>query len=1487
MKKGRPGQDGVPAVPAKRRSLVLRRLMFSELPRWKCWCYRAALGIPLFLVLLLAVLTQTVLLKRLVLPPLESALGVRIEAEWVYVGRGGDLVMRGVRVRDPAVAGPAGTMVQIGGLRADVDWWSVVRGRPRLSEVRLVDPLVRLSQSVDDETLNVASLFRAAGGTAAGPIAPMELPRIVGTRIALELGEHHAQTYTILKRLNLEGTLVPMAGGGNRRYDIRLHETSPRRGRPGVTLSGRIDDADLDVEMTGLVLDEWPADAIPSPARERFRELDLKGDVVSTRFLAREGKWTLVRLELADIAVNLPLKVEPESGARPTALPLMRMSGVSGDIEFTPAGVAADLNGRIEDLPYSVTLRFDGLSIDSAFRMDIVSENFQIARNPDLLPYAPHLVRKRFRSFSSPTGEVDTRMTVTRGPPTPEGPAPIRVAGLVNFSHVDAAYDRFPYRFPDLSGVVRFDDEGVDLVQITGTAPSGAKLLASGRIAPLGTDAGVNLDIDVTNMPLDERVQAALGGERGRLIPALFSREKYQALIDSGLVFAPDHAAALQHELGRLRNSGADPARAAVLERQLQVPVFAFGGIGRVHVNLNRPIGEDSDWFTTIDVGIPQAGLLVDDFPLPILASGVALHVDDDRADLVAGTFRPLSGGLAEVSLAALLHDPATGEKDFRPDVHVTARDVPVDALFLSALPRGADGQHGGGLVQEILGGLGVAGLVDATAHIVHRPSGPLGFDVHVDLAHTELAPPPGEAAAPLRVTGLTGTADVSESRLDLDLEGSLRMGAMSPGEPERAGGRMGVRALVQYGGEGPQRHWSYDTTLTGTAVDASAPVQDLIRPFSESTAAAMASRRAELRPSGTLDASTRVTGSSSSPVRAQTTITRAENIGLDAIGARAGLTNIQGTTIFSLGAERGVVAQFSALRADLSFDGESAGTLSLDGAYDFGGGPETDLAAAIDGGRFESALTRRMVPRILGESAAAWWAAATPSGAYDQRLRVLSDAAGVQKFSGEMLPRSFTFLAREPAGSPALIGPPLQISLPKVDGAIRFDPDGGQVVGLEAQSAQWSASAEGRWTIFGPGEFSAGGSAALNAQSLSPDLRAMLPQALRDAFAALSLRAAGPLSVEDARFSIAHRRSAPPAADGAPDPAPAPVRTADYSGLVRFEDVSLEAGLKVSGLDGSMEFEAVQAPDAGPMQYGLKVWGSNLTAAGVRMTDARARILSGREEGSILVPLISARCHGGRVVAQGHTWTSARSEADAAPTARLYEASAQWSGVRFSPAMADLANAMNASPAAPPPPEDDLSRGLFEGELSIAGTVDDEESRRGRGTMRIAGGRVLKFPLVLQLIEVSNLAPPINAALDFARVSLLIDGPLITFEDVSIFSSAVSILGYGTMTWPATDLDLRFRSRAARQIPIISQLVEGLRDELVGTAVKGTLAHPVVSLKQFPETRRFISRAIGRSPGAEERQMEDIQRRSRSADAPPAPGAADPVRPSGPGGPP
>jgi hypothetical protein len=143
----------------------------------------------------------------------------------------------------------------------------------------------------------------------------------------------------------------------------------------------------------------------------------------------------------------------------------------------------------------------------------------------------------------------------------------------------------------------------------------------------------------------------------------------------------------------------------------------------------------------------------------------------------------------------------------------------------------------------------------------------------------------------------------------------------------------------------------------------------------------------------------------------------------------------------------------------------------------------------------------------------------------------------------------------------------------------------------------------------------------------------------------------------------------------------------------------------------------------------------------------------------------------------------------------------------------------------------------------------------------------VMRLPLLLPLIEVSNLQVPRNDPLDFGEAVFFVDGDRVVFERVGVFAQSVEIFGYGQMTLPGLELDLRFSSRAAERVPIVSDLLERFRDELITTHVGGTARSPEVRVEQFARTKRLLAGVTGREPSAEERRMQEIERLSRESE--------------------
>ena len=172
----------------------------------------------------------------------------------------------------------------------------------------------------------------------------------------------------------------------------------------------------------------------------------------------------------------------------------------------------------------------------------------------------------------------------------------------------------------------------------------------------------------------------------------------------------------------------------------------------------------------------------------------------------------------------------------------------------------------------------------------------------------------------------------------------------------------------------------------------------------------------------------------------------------------------------------------------------------------------------------------------------------------------------------------------------------------------------------------------------------------------------------------------------------------------------------------------------------------------------------------------------------------------------------------------------------------------------------DDLSRGSLLGDLTLTGPVGVADRRIGRGTVEIKGGSVLALPGLINLIEASNLSFPLGATIDLAEADFFIDGSTLAFEKLSASSKRIEILGYGTLSWPARELDLRFSSRAINPIPVISSLLESLRDELITISVTGTVEDPVYSANQFGETRRLVNALLGKPLSEQQQRLREVE---------------------------
>ena len=1365
------------------------------------------------------VLTRSFVTRALVLGQVGGLLGGELTADSLTVGGGGHIEATGLVLRARGVAGPASEIVRIGRLEAEVGLWSVIRGSPQVRSLTLTSPVVRVSQSVDDNTLNFASLQpRSLSGS-----RPASLPRVRVSQGAIEIGEHVTdpdrlargdEPFRLLRQFPVSGEVerVPDSEGEMAISFRQLGpDGTPMQGPGSLLFEGRASGDRVRLRLGEVSLASWAPESMPAGIRDALAQLKLEGSVTDAELTYTNAGGVEAKAKLSGVALTLPVQTQPDVDADGNPLPMtdedkarrLRMQNVSGELSVSQSRVQGVFDGVVEELPYHVEFLSRGTSAGAAFDCRIVCENFRMETRPQVLRFAPGLVRRRLQQFSDPTGMVDLDVSLTRGAPSDGVAPPVAVRGTLRFRDATAAFERFPYRFTKLTGEFAFTDNRIDIKRVAGGSPGGATIEAAGFISPLTDDAEVRVNVNVHNLPVDGNLAKAMQA-RGKVIDELCSQERYDALIERGLITPVEHA------------DRATP----------DAPVFELGGLVNVLAVVTREPGPHSIWHDTITITMPRVGILPRSAPLPMTARDVTIIKTDDEALVKGGRLEGLQGGHATITAKADL--PAlTAGGDFSPEVEVAARGVPLTRLLLSALEADADAAG----VARSLAALGASGVLDIDARSAPNPGGTPDFRVEVRGQGMAATPTPTGGAGRVRASGVSGTIVVTPDRVKADLIGTLAAPDNAPG----GSGEVSLDRARRTAQGGP----ALTLRATATDADASLALEDFVHAFAPEAAAELADARKEFafagRWSGAVDVS--VKGEEEPSVRIE--VARADGLSIQTPGGRSGLSTQTGGFTF----ERGRGGSPSTIRfrewsGGITTDGQADGVATASGLITTTGLPAGEpLRVEVSGNRFESGVSRWLASRSITGAAAAI-RDHNPRGLFDLSLTLQPGPQGWLA-SGSLSPRSMVL---------SLSGE--DVSLGSPTGRVEFRPGQGQVRDLVLTGAGdrgVTGSLAGGWITNDDGGRAVHAELRLRSGADPAALLAQMPTGLRAALDELKVRVTGPVSFEPLKLSLNFDAKGELGAYAA-------------GGTIGVTDLSMEPGVEVRQGKGRVEFTAERAGASDPSSY--DVWGlfDSVRLSGITMTSARARIV-GDPSGRVLIPHLSGVCHGGRFAGEAEV-------GPAAEDGRTYSMAAQFSGVRFASLLAEFAPAGALQDAQEDPadgPVPDESRGLLDASLTIGGKADRPETRRGRGTGSITGGRVMSLPLLVPLVRASNLELPFEERLDFARADYFIEGPLVNFEELSIFSRSVEFFGFGTVRWPDLALDLRFRPRARTRIPLITPMLEGVRNELVGAQVVGTLREPDVTFTALGGTQRFIGSMFGSSPTEQQRRLEDIERRANA----------------------
>lgn len=709
---------------------------------------------------------------------LEEATSANVSIGDAVFSPGRPLRLQNVRLSLPE-DGEDASLLRIHEVEIDISFWRLLVGDLTVRRVAIIGPTLLVTEDIDADTLNYHRwIARLADRPQAGQITT--LPEIMISEGRVIFARVNEPAPTPPQTMRLEGNLLLDRDSNQYRFTISppagpengLNVQPPALAAPasqlftidGPSLTGSvsIETGFMSIELRAVMLDSPLMTLLPSEVRRWLRDLKIRGQIPSIRLdQDRDGDMTAT-IEVGRTELNPPgsspeLVTTVEQG-------LFTINAQKADVALSGVieGFGFDITGRIEE-PFSqqprpfLTLEMTG----------------DIARDPGWVELVTHepirrQIQRRFEEFR-PEGSLAIKLKLTpNDTPRPDGRIdPFDYRCVITLHKVAARHRAFPLPVKGLTGEIHITPDTVNIDKLSGFDLDGNPITISAEAFDLRGDSVTKVRVTAPRLAVNQHLLDAMQPGDRRTAELFLDRNRMEELRDLGLIRTPEQSRAMTEKIDAVISqlSAAEArapgsaqvaqlqARLSELESQWseleQLPEFEPGGTIGVVADIVDDESKLPRLTSDVRLDLSGARILFTNWPMP-----TRVHAGDLRIrgrDIIAHDIqaRTLTGGSFELTGALIRPPYATGDQPIGSEtadhqagqdvsdpelesMRILVRDLPIDALLLSTIPR-----EEAAWLEE----LNLAGTLEGQARLKPGPGAEVVYQIEVDVRNGTARP--------------------------------------------------------------------------------------------------------------------------------------------------------------------------------------------------------------------------------------------------------------------------------------------------------------------------------------------------------------------------------------------------------------------------------------------------------------------------------------------------------------------------------------------------------------------------------------------------------------------------------------------------------------------------------------------------------------------------------------------------------------------------